>query len=814
MVKAGIHFVKNDDEIEKPKIVAEVKTEFISLQKSLFATMFKQKLIKAFQAIIKNKYFKGIASLFILFVLLDLIFPFRINPNYSTLITDSEGKLLHAFLNKTDKWRMETELNEITPTLEKAIIFKEDRWFRWHFGVNPFAVMRAGVRNIFTGRRTSGASTITMQVVRLLNPQKRTYFNKFIEIFRAIQLEFHYSKDEILQFYINLVPYGSNIEGLKSASILYFQKSPNVLSLAEVTALAIIPNRPSSLRLGMNNPYILQERNRWLQNFKEEKVFNAQDIEDAMNEPLNVVRHEAPHLAPHLSLRLKQENPTKSIIKTALVRHKQLTIENIVQNYVSRLYSMNIHNAAVMVINNKTHQVEAYIGSADFNNPIDGGQVDGIRAIRSPGSTLKPLLYATAFDKGIITPKTAINDVPTNFGGFEPENFDKLFHGKITIEYALANSLNIPAVKILKEISTPVFVDKLKKADFQTVKKNSSKLGLSLVLGGCGVTLEELTNLFSAFSQEGNFQKATYTLNSDTKPRLKNEIISKESSYLITQILAQITRPDLPNNYDYTYRMPKIAWKTGTSFGKKDAWSIGYNANYTIGIWVGNFSGEGVPELSGANIATPLLFDIFNTVDYNSSSKWFKAPENIAYRKVCAESGDVPNDFCTHQMVDYYIPSVSKMTKCQHAKYIYVSTNAKISYCSHCLPESGTVKKLYPNYAPELLSWYESKHILYEKVPPHNPKCERVFNTNAPQIVYPVDGSEYFLAKDENQKLMLNCQVGNEVKTVYWYINDKLLQKASPNTEVFFRPEAGKIKISCSDDKGRNADIYVEVKWE
>jgi penicillin-binding protein 1C len=445
----------------------------------------------------------------LLFIALDLIFPFKVQPNYSTLITDSEGKVLHAFLNNQDKWRMKTELSEITPTLEKAIVYKEDRWFRWHFGVNPFAIARAGVRNVFMGRRTSGASTITMQVVRLLNPKSRTYFNKIIEILRAFQLEVHYSKDEILQLYLNLVPYGSNIEGIKSASILYFQKSPDVLSLAEVMALAIIPNRPSSLRLGFNNDFILKERNRWLNEFKELEVFHNQDIDDALSEPLNVQRHEAPKLAPHLSLRLKQENPTEANIHSSLIRNKQLTIEKIVQNYVSRLYAMNIHNAAVMVINNQTHQVEAYVGSADFNNPVDGGQVDGVRAIRSPGSTLKPLLYATAFDKGIITPKTTINDVPTNFGGFEPENFDKLFHGKITIEYALANSLNIPAVKLLKEISTPVLVDKLKKADFQAVRKNSSKLGLSLVLGGCGVTLEELTNLFSSFANEGQFQKSS-----------------------------------------------------------------------------------------------------------------------------------------------------------------------------------------------------------------------------------------------------------------------------------------------------------------
>ena len=369
-------------------------------------------------------------------------------------------------------------------------------------------------------------------------------------------------------------------------------------------------------------------------------------------------------------------------------------------------------------------------------------------------------------------------------------------------------------MKLLKEITTPVLVDKLKKADFQAVKKNSSKLGLSLVLGGCGVTLEELTNLFSSFANEGKFQKAKYIVNRNQSTVASTEITSKESTYLINQILTQITRPDLPNNYAYTYRMPKIAWKTGTSFGKKDAWSIGYNAKYTVAVWIGNFSGEGVPELSGANIATPLLFDIFNTIDYNSSSKWFKSPENIALRKVCAESGDVPNEFCVNQITDYYIPSVSKMTQCTHAKYVYLSADGQTSYCSHCIPDNGAIRKIFPNHAPELVSWFETKHILYEKLPPHNPQCERIFQENAPQIVYPVDGSEYILDKNDTQKLMLNAQVRNDVKEIYWYINDKLLQKSTPNIPIFFVPESGKIKISCSDDKGRNTDIFIKVKWE
>ena len=346
-------------------------------------------------------------------------------------------------------------------------------------------------------------------------------------------------------------------------------------------------------------------------------------------------------------------------------------------------------------------------------------------------------------------------------------------------------------------------------------------MGLSLVLGGCGVTLEELTNLFSCFSNGGVAPPApgggasTRFLSPDfNSPSggLGTTLVSPESTYLITQILSQITRPDLPNNYDYTYRMPKIAWKTGTSFGKKDAWSIGYNANYTVGVWIGNFSGEGVPELSGANIATPLLFDIFNTIEYNSSAKWFKSPEGIALRKVCAESGDVPSEFCTNQITDYYIPSVSKMNLCTHLRKVYIRPDAQISYCSHCLPDSGTVIKLYPNHAPELVSWYETKHILYEKIPPHNPQCERIFQENAPQIVYPVDGSSYFLDKKDTQKMMLYCQVSNDVKIIYWYINDKLLQKSEPNTKVFFTPEAGKLKISCSDDKGRNSDVFVEIK--
>lgn len=778
--------------------------------------MFKSVSQKLFRFLFKSIYGKIIIVFLGVLILLNLIFPLKVNTKYSTLVTSSDGTLLHAFLSPDDKWRMYVELKEITPILRKAIITKEDKYFYYHFGVNPIAIIRAAYNNVTKGRRTSGASTITMQVVRLLYPNKRTYLNKVAEIGRAIQLETFYSKDEILQMYLNLVPYGSNIEGIKSASYLYFQKSPDRLSLAEVTTLAIVPNRPTSLQLGTRNPLIVQERNKWLERFREEKAFDAQVINDALKEPLNVSRHEAPKMVPHLALRLKKQLPDEHTIQTYIKMPVQAKVEQIVRNYAGRIRAMNIHNAAVLLINNETMQVESYVGSADFNNKTDGGQVDGIQAVRSPGSALKPVLYATAFDKGIITPRNIINDVPTNFSGFEPENFDKKFNGKVTVEFALANSLNIPAVKVVRDLGKRELIEVLKKAGFQTVKKQEKDLGLSIVLGGCGVTLEEMTQLYAVFANQGKWEKVS--LNKRVKvDRNASGLISPESCFLITQILSQIKRPDLPNNFDYTYRLPKIAWKTGTSFGKRDAWSIGYNKKYTVGVWVGNFSGEGVPELSGAEIATPLLFQLFNSIDYNSTNEWFQQPRNVISRQVCAESGDLPNEYCANKILDYSIRNVSHTHRCEHIKKFFVNYAETISYCTQCLPGDGNYKeKNYTNYAPELISFYESKHILYERIPVHNPACTRVFGTsaNAPVITNPNDGSEYYINTGDPQQMQLACQAANDVKEVYWYMNDKLLKKTKANQPVFFVPTAGKLRISCTDDKGRSSTISVIVKPE
>ena len=493
-------------------------------------------------------------------------------------------------------------------------------------------------------------------------------------------------------------------------------------------------------------------------------------------------------------------------------------------NYVNRVRAIGIQNAAVVVVDNQTLNILAYVGSADFGDVRDGGQVDGVQAVRSPGSALKPLLYGLAFDAGLITPKSRLNDVPTNFGGYEPENYDRQFNGPVSAEFALANSLNIPAVKLLHEIGPSVMVSVLEEAGFATVKKQKKALGLSLVLGGCGVTLEEMTRLYAGFANGGKIGALTLVQKPDYQSGQQSAtpLLSPEAAFLVTNTLRQLVRPDLPNNFDNSYHLPRIAWKTGTSYGRRDAWSIGYNQRLTIGVWIGNFSGVGVPALSGANTATPLLFQLFNTLDYNAPNAWFRPPAGLAKRLVCPESGDVPGDFCVGQATDYQIMGVSSARRCQHRTVVFTNAVGTMAYCPNCLPNatgvfktanSGgePVRRTYPNLAPELIAYYETQRIPYEKIPPHNPACEQIPATGGPIIISPNNGSEYFVDASQPAALQLACQAGNDVQTVYWYLNDRLYRKAKPTEGLFVTLRPGRCKISCADDRGRNSDVVITV---
>jgi penicillin-binding protein 1C len=759
-----------------------------------------------------------VSCIFLLFLLLNRIFPLPDRIEYSTIVTDNKGEVVHAFLTRDQQWRMKTDLTEISPLLRKTIIEKEDRYFYYHPGVNLLAMMRALGRNILHGRRTSGASTITMQVARSLEPKRRTYWNKLIEVFRAFQLEWKYSKDEILQLYLNKVPYGGNIQGVKSASILYFKKEPDHLSLAEITALSIIPNRPSTLVMGKNNDRIVEERNKWLRRWASEKVFSAKEIEDALAEPLTATRGTVPRYIPQLALKLKSKGG--DIIHTTIDLNTQLKIEKLVKDYSRTLTLKNIRNAAVIVLDNQTHRVVSYVGSADFHDSLDGGQVNGAMAIREPGSTLKPLLYGLCIDAGLLTPKMMITDVPVNYQGYAPENYDRRFNGYVTMEYALEHSLNIPAVKSLKALGKDVLIGKLTQCGFRQIDRDRNKLGLSMILGGCGATLEELTGLYSIFANEGRWVKPMYTTDDTVEVPMRNawsregrRVLSPAATFMINEILSKVNRPDFPLNWESTTHLPKIAWKTGTSYGRRDAWSIGYNKRYTVGIWVGNFSGLGIPELSGANVATPLLFTVFNTIDYDDDGSWFGQPASCDVRMVCTETGLPPADFCTHLVTDYFIPLVSPARKCDNMEEVFVSADEKMSYCRACLPPAGYKKKWYTVVPPEMKEYYDANKIAYTVIPPHNPNCEKVFREGGPVVISPASGNEYLINRKDPEPLQLRCRVGNDVGKVYWYINDQFYKSGDAGTRQYFIPTEGPVKISCTDDKGRNRNIWIRVKY-
>ena len=765
---------------------------------------------KAF--LLKYKIGLGIGlGLFICFLCLDWAMPLPYKVPYSQIVLAKDSTILHAYLSSDQKWRIKTELHEISPMLRKVLIYKEDKYFYYHFGFNPFALLRASLANVWHWRKTSGASTITMQVVRMLEPKQRTYKAKIWELFRTLQLEWHCSKEEILQLYLNLVPYSGNIEGVKSAGLLFFSKKPNELSLAEVLTLAIIPNRPSSLVLGKNNTEIIKQRNKWLKIFQKRRVFEETKLKNALSEPLHAVRKGVPNSAPQFCRRVRQLYPQQTNIYTTLNPEKQEKISLITLDYAKKLKQYNISNASVLVINNQTHEVESYVASVDFEDKFNNGEVDGICGVRSPGSTLKPFLYAMAIDAGIISPKTILADVPSSFSGFEPENFYKQFAGNITAEKALIQSLNIPAVYLLEKIGASSFIGKLKQAGFLQIAKDDKKLGLSMILGGCGATLEELTSLFSIFANEGKYSPAKLVRGEKAS---STPLISPEASYLLGEILSQTIRPDLPNKSENALRLQKIAWKTGTSHGRHDAWSIGYNAQYTVGIWIGNFSGEAVNQLVGAEKATPLLFQIFNAINYEGDNTWFAAPQNLKARYVCQETGLPPAPYCQKQILDYYIPLISPKNTCQHLSEVWVSEDEKQSYCLSCLPPRYYKQKMYANISPEIQAFYEARELNFHKIPAHNPQCTRLATTGAPTIISPVEAREYLIDRNNPPELLLACKVQHDVRKVYWYLNGQFYKAVAPSERVFFVAEIGNLKISCTDDKGRNSEIQVRILYE
>lgn len=537
-------------------------------------------------------------------VVVDYFFPVDTSrfQDISIVVAAEDKPLAHVFQTKDEKWRLGTSLKDVDSCFIKQILYREDRYFWLHNGINPFSLLRATSQWLINGKVISGGSTLTMQVARLLEPRPRTLSSKFIEIFRSFQLEWHFTKSQLLQMYLTLAPYGGNIEGIQAASWRYFGKSAQHLSPSEAALLIALPQAPRRYYHHSFTLSALQARNRILVQLHEAGFFDKATLMAAQDEPLPGQRFALPRYLPHLAYRLKRLLPQQKKIETTV----QISLQNKIQHLASQ--ALNIYpsgvNIAVLVVHHPTHNVLAYLGSVDFFSVPRQGQIDYIRALRSPGSTLKPFIYGLGFEEGIIHPDTLVRDDEKTYGNYKPSNFDKEFHGMVTIENALLLSLNIPVVTTLQSLGPLKFLGILEEVGITPVFPDPLKPpGLSLALGGVGMTLEQLTVLYQSLADRGEIASLRFTHNQPKGEAY--QLFLPQTAALLTQILQKSSEIEGDSS------LSSISFKTGTSYGHRDAWVVGYNASHVVGIWIGRPDGAPFGTGTGASLAVPLMKQIF-----------------------------------------------------------------------------------------------------------------------------------------------------------------------------------------------------------
>jgi len=746
-----------------------------------------------------------------LFALLNAAFPLPPLKPYSSVIEDRHGAFLQAFLAADGRWRLQTSPAEIPDRLKNILVRREDRWFYVHPGINPFAVARAAIQNVIAGRRVSGASTITMQIARMLEPKERTYFHKGIEVFRALQLEWKYSKRELLEMYLSMIPLGGNVEGLKSAALLYYQTPLERLNIAQLFDLTLIPSDPNGLAPDRNPGRLLDLRRRQARRWIAAGYFTRSDSAAIWNTDAAASRRPLSRYAPHFCLQVRARYPDRTEIRSSLDLPTQRTVEQLLSNHLRPWRQKGVPNGAVMVIDNATREVVAYAGSENFDDSSAHGQVDAVQALRSPGSTLKPLLYALLMDRGELTPRTRLLDTPYDAEGFLAENYDGSYSGLVYADEALQKSLNVPMVRLLKDAGLPAFIDFAARAGISSLESQKSKLGLSVILGGCGVTLEELTGAYASFPAGGKYAAPGFLARGGEEPGREVQAFSASTAYMVTGILEGLNRPDVPNNAESAMNVPRVAFKTGTSYGRRDAWSIGYSRDYTVGVWAGDVTMRGCADLMGSRAAAPLLFDILNSISTARGQAILSMPGDVGVRLVCAESGLLPNGRCSRLIQDLYSISRTLDRQCPYCMEYLVSQDGTVSYCPTCLGTHHYRAVTMEDYPAELLNFWKSVGIAFPMAPPHNPLCTRAFSGDGPTIVSPSEAMVYYVIS-HGQQLALQATSGLDIRHHAWYLDDAYLGRRPAGDLLFVPLREGNHTVTCLDDKGRATSVHFTVK--
>ena len=736
----------------------------------------------------------------------------------SVVAFDQEDQLLGARIAQDGQWRF-PEIDAVPEKFETALLRFEDNRFYNHWGIDIRSMARALVQNLKARHVVSGASTLSMQVIRLSNPKRgRTIANKLSEIFLALRLECTYSKQEILKLYASHAPMGGNVVGLEAASWRYYGKNPALLTWAEAATLAVLPNSPALIHPGRSREKLLFKRNRLLARLYNEQKLSESDYKLALLEPLPLKPLALPNLSPHLLVRLA-DHPSSARHQTTISSSLQAMINNRMAVYGEQLKGNGIHNGGAVVIDLEDLSVKAYVGNIPGTGREHAEFVDVVNAPRSTGSILKPLLYALALDDGIILPKTWLEDVPLQINGYHPENYHRTYSGLVGAHTAISRSLNVPMVRLLQNFGVDRFLDYLRRMGFTSFSRSAEDYGLSLILGGGEASLWELCSVYAVcaktlrsfgpnsgkYPQEGfgqpyysSKEKPARTVNwTDQSP-----IISAAAIWHMTEAMQKVERPSQSGQWEAFASGHPIAWKTGTSFGFRDAWAIGFNHRYLVGIWVGNADGEGRPGLVGVKAAAPLLFEIFRSLP---SAPGFEAPyDELAALRVCTISGHRAGSYCpadTSLIID--APAVN--LPCPYHKQIYLDATGTWRVHRNCKEELGMKSDTLLDIPPLQAHYLQKDYAGFDNIPPYHPDCLSQGEQPSIAFIYPRNEMDLYLPVNlngETNPAIFEVTHHRDNALLHWHLDEQYLGTTSHQHQMSVLPDEGPHKITVIDERG------------
>ncbi len=748
---------------------------------------------------------------------------------YSTVLVDKDGQMLGARIAADGQWRFPGADLEVPETFEKCLLQFEDKRFYHHSGVDVLAMMRAMRENLAAGKIVSGGSTLTMQTMRLARGGKsRNLWQKGIEMFWAWRSEFRFSKKEILQVYAAHAPFGGNVVGLGAASWRYFHKTPDQLSWGEAAALAVLPNAPGMIHPGRNRDTFLEKRNRLLRLLEQKGIIDETEASLALQEPLPSAPIPLPDDAPHV---LSHYSGTGITLHSTLDHTLQERLTELLQRHSDILSLNGVNNAALLVMETESGEVRAYIGNVAHDDKGHQNDVDIIRSERSSGSILKPFLYCAALEDGLITPHGMVEDIPTYIRGYQPLNFSQQYSGMVPADQALAMSLNVPAVRLLQQYGILSFKEKLIRAGITTLHYSPEHYGLPLVLGGAEVTLWDVCGAYATmgrilghayrfdhqYSQEDIHSPVLLT--PDQRHQTEDErqplpvVWDVGAIWQTFEAMSTLRRPDQEGQWETFASSKRVAWKTGTSFGFRDAWAVGVTPRYTIGVWVGNADGEGRPGVIGLHAAAPILFDVLRMLP--APDAWWSEPYDALRPAVtCRESGWLAGPQCA--MTDTtWLPHSKQMPKlCTFHQQTYTDHDQHYRYDPSCMP-TGAVAQSYFVVPTLAESYYKRYHPEYKILPPLHPDCAGIsLNRKDIAIVYPRSGSKIYIPyawDKEKSKAVFSAVHRSDTATIYWHLDKTYLGKTREFHQMEIDPTPGKHVLVLQDESGSMVTATFEV---